>query len=123
MFHTAERLFDPCGDEARCMEVAVRSGAKGRTPPSRRLGQEPAEGTNQVAQSSHSTTADMVAGGAEGQMVPPVASRSDGDNDEYTPGFSSSDDDDERSRKRRSVRQRSLITISISKKRTRRRFA
>jgi hypothetical protein len=129
MFHTAEKLFDPCCAEARCMEVPIRGGARGRrTPPSRPSRQEAAEETNQVAQSSPSTDGDnddtaMVAGGgAEDQMVPPVASRNDGDSDEYTPGFSSSDDDDGRSRKRSSVRRRSHVTITISKKRTRRRF-
>ena len=121
MFHTSEVLFDPCCDEARCMEVTVRAGARGRVPPSRRTRQEPADG-NQVAQSSHSTT-DMVAGSAEGQMVPPFASRSDGDSDEYKPGFSSSDDDDGRRRKCTPYRRRNHMTISISKKRTRQTFS
>ena len=65
MFHTAETLvFDPCSNEARCMEVTVRAGTRGRIPPSCRTRQDTSEG-NQVAQSFHST-ADMVAGSAEG---------------------------------------------------------
>ena len=59
MFHTAETLFDPCSNEARCMEVTVHAGARGRIPPSRRTRQDAAEG-NQVAQSSHSPTAMLL---------------------------------------------------------------
>ena len=71
MFHTAETLFDPCCEETRCLEVTVRAGDRGNIPPSRRTRQETSEG-NQLAQWSHSTT-DMVAGSAEGWMVPPIA--------------------------------------------------
>ena len=123
MFHTAEKLFDPCCDEARCLEVTVRAGARGRIPPSRpRTQQETAEGNQHAQQSSDSTT-NVVAGSGEGGMVLPFASRRDSDNDDYVPGFSSSDDDDGRSRKRSDVHRRSHMTISISKRRTRQRFS